>query len=259
MLPFNRARFRIDGDRFAPAFFRSESRRAASAAASAEQRRSCWALRPFFCGGNLNRTLCIRPSLFSCEGIQKLRQWAVAVRHPVRSAVYPRPHALVAFGRRLGAGNDFRPAVVLVIEAVVPGLLDKCRRGQEFSVGPIDQIEEPVAIRPGEYLPGLPEKFGIDQHRVLRRVPVMDVVWRELVIPLELSGVGIEREDRSRIQVVAGSVDRRNNPATDFPFPRTACWSPDHTRRCSRSPLLLFSMNRRPTCQSSARPVGESC
>ena len=40
----------------------------------------------------------------------------------------------------------------------------------------------------------------------MRRVIIVEVVWRELKIPLELSSVGIKRKDRVAVEIVADAV-----------------------------------------------------
>src|SRR5260370_32260150 len=44
---------------------------------------------------------------------------------------------------------------------------------------------------------------GIDQHRHMCRIPVVDVVRRELKMPAELAGVAIQAHQRTGIEVVA--------------------------------------------------------
>ena len=53
-----------------------------------------------------------------------------------------------------------------------------------------------------QQLARLPAPHAIDQHHVLARIPVVAVVRRELVVPLALAGVGIERDDRVAEQIV---------------------------------------------------------
>jgi hypothetical protein len=42
------------------------------------------------------------------------------------------------------------------------------------------------------------------EHRHLDRVVVVDVVRRELVVPLERAGIRVERDDRVGVEFVAG-------------------------------------------------------
>ena len=47
---------------------------------------------------------------------------------------------------------------------------------------------------------------GVDDHRHLRRVPVVLVVFGELEIPVHLSRVGVESEQSVAIEIVAGAA-----------------------------------------------------
>src|SRR6516225_6239007 len=38
------------------------------------------------------------------------------------------------------------------------------------------------------------------------RVPVVRIVWRELVVPLQLAGIRVEGEERTRVQIVAFAI-----------------------------------------------------
>src|SRR5262249_3901135 len=62
---------------------------------------------------------------------------------------------------------------------------------------------EAVAIGEHHNLACLPAKGQIAEHRDLRRIPVMNVVRGELVIPFELAGIGIDRQQRASVQIVA--------------------------------------------------------
>ena len=46
----------------------------------------------------------------------------------------------------------------------------------------------------------------VGQHRDLHRIVVEIVVRRELVIPFQLAGIGIERDHGIAVEVVAGAV-----------------------------------------------------
>src|SRR5262249_44472483 len=69
------------------------------------------------------------------------------------------------------AGHDFRAAVV--IEPCVPGLPNKRNRGQEFSVGAIEHIEETVSIGMEDQLAVLSFENAIDKDHVFGRVPIV--------------------------------------------------------------------------------------
>ena len=57
-------------------------------------------------------------------------------------------------------------------------------------------------IRPEHRLDGRPIDVQINQDRNLHGVVVVSVARRELEIPVELTRVGVERDDRAGIQVV---------------------------------------------------------
>ena len=52
-----------------------------------------------------------------------------------------------------------------------------------------------VAIGVHQQLALLSVPDSIDEHHVLNRIPVVSVVRRELVVPLQPAAVGIERHD----------------------------------------------------------------
>ena len=78
-----------------------------------------------------------------------------------------------------------------------------CVPEQELAVGAVEHVEVAVAIGLHEQLarPALPGR--VDEHERLLRVVVVHIVRRELEMPLQLSGLRIERDDRIGIQVVA--------------------------------------------------------
>ncbi|KAF0187433.1 MAG: hypothetical protein FD165_2913, partial [Gammaproteobacteria bacterium] len=46
----------------------------------------------------------------------------------------------------------------------------------------------------------------VGQYRDLHRVVVVAVVRRELVVPFQLAGVGVERNDGLSVEIVAGTL-----------------------------------------------------
>ena len=64
----------------------------------------------------------------------------------------------------------------------------------------------PLRLAHSITLRGLPLPLDVGQHRHLRRVVVDFVVRRELVVPLQLAGVGVERDDAVAVQVVAETL-----------------------------------------------------
>ena len=87
-----------------------------------------------------------------------------------------------------------------------PGRLDERPRTQQLAVGAVEGVEEAVAVGEEQRLPRHAVDGHVGQHRHLRRVPVVHVVRRELVVPLEHAGVGVERDDRVGVEVVALAV-----------------------------------------------------
>ena len=94
---------------------------------------------------------------------------------------------------------------------------------KECAGGAIEHVEVPVAIGVQQQLPRLSAPHPIDEHHVLGRIPVVPVVRRELVVPLALAGVGIERDDGIGEEVVAisahGAIGHRRRIA-DRPVER---------------------------------------
>src|SRR5215471_7226868 len=97
--------------------------------------------------------------------------------------------------------NQNRPA--LLVDAFGPVLFAIRATQQKLARQPVQQIVECIAIRYRDQLAGSAAKHGVDQHRYMVRIPVMDVVWRELEMPLELAGIRVEGEQRGGIKVVA--------------------------------------------------------
>src|SRR5690242_8279861 len=88
------------------------------------------------------------------------------------------------------ARDQFRTAII--VETFGPGLFHDRLRRQKLSVGSVQKIVKAVSVRPCEPLSHLPAERCIEKDGDLRRIPVVQIVRRELVMPLELSGVGIE-------------------------------------------------------------------
>ena len=72
-----------------------------------------------------------------------------------------------------------------------------------LAVRAIEEHVVAVAVRLRHELPRAPIDDAVDEHRRLRRVPVVRVVRRHLVAPRHLPGVRVERHDRAGPQVVA--------------------------------------------------------
>ncbi len=67
----------------------------------------------------------------------------------------------------------------------------------------IEHVHHAVAVGPQHDLARLALPLDVGEHRHLRRVVVQLVVRRELVVPLQLAGVGVERDDAVAVEVVA--------------------------------------------------------
>ena len=77
---------------------------------------------------------------------------------------------------------------------------------QELSVGAVEDIEEPVAIGVQQEFAGFSSILRVDQHRRLGRIPVVDIVRRELIVPFQLSGIGIQSQNAIGEEIIAGTV-----------------------------------------------------
>ena len=97
-----------------------------------------------------------------------------------------------------------RPAVR--VEPAHPVHLDERLAQQEFSGRAIEHIVVAVAIRPQQRLQRRALQCDVREHRHLYGVVVVAIVRRELVVPPQPPGVGVERHDRGRVKVVAGPL-----------------------------------------------------
>jgi len=120
--------------------------------------------------------------LVSGENVQELRQWTVAVGHPVRPAINTRENLVGSFRRRVVAGDELRAP--FVIETARPSLTDEGLGEKEFASVPIEEVEESISIGRCDHLSLPAAKLDIDQDGILRRVPIVQIVWRELEVPL---------------------------------------------------------------------------
>ena len=66
---------------------------------------------------------------------------------------------------------------------------------QKLPRHPVQHIIKPIPIPLHQKLPLLPLVRSIHQHRNLHRIPIMHVVRGVLEMPLQLSGVSIERHE----------------------------------------------------------------
>ena len=106
-----------------------------------------------------------------------------------------------SFLRRHGARHQDGPS--FRADALRPCLLHERLRQNHAPVRAIEHVEEAVAVGKQHRLPRLAVDGEVGQHGHLRRIPVVDVVRRELKMPLDLAGVGIERDHRRGVEVVS--------------------------------------------------------
>ena len=69
---------------------------------------------------------------------------------------------------------------------------------QELAVRAIENVEKTVPIGMQQELSILSAKLRVHQYIGLGRIPIVNIVRSELVIPLQLSGSGIERQNAIR-------------------------------------------------------------
>ena len=195
------------------------------------------------------------------------------VIHPGRDVEEPGPRTerrVVPVGRTLVAGIDQRARrsrllsghairTALLVEALGPGHADERLARQELPGRAIEHVEEAVAVRPQHRFarPALPPDIGQDGN--LRGVLIELVVRRELVMPLQLAGVRVERDHRGGVEVVARARDRHSNRDRRCRCPNTSGSTRDRTSRSPRSNRRRSSTNRRPMSRAPARRARQSC
>ncbi len=87
-----------------------------------------------------------------------------------------------------------------------PGGLHERTRQQHFSGGAIEHVEQAVAIGGHDHLGRSLLQRNRREHRHLRRIPIVQIVRRELIVPAQLARVDVERDERARVQVVALAI-----------------------------------------------------
>ena len=102
-------------------------------------------------------------------------------------------------GTRIG-----RPSGVSPVAQVI--FLTYCVAEQKFAVGAIEYVEETVAVGLKQEFSGLALPVRVDQRRRFLRVPVPDVVGRELEMPFQFARLGVQRHDRNSSTVVADAI-----------------------------------------------------
>src|ERR1700722_13069290 len=74
---------------------------------------------------------------------------------------------------------------------------------QKLSGSAIENVEKPVAVGLHQEVSRYPALVDVNQHRSFIRVEGVQVVRRELEIPFQFAGVGIQSQDASGIKVVS--------------------------------------------------------
>ena len=174
-------------------------------------------------------------------------------RVPVGRAVERRADAL-AFRRRLHVGHADRSS--LRRQAGRPGdVLDVLACREELAGRAIEHVEEAVAVGLHQQLARLPLPVDVDERRRFLRVVVPDIVRRELEVPLQLSRLRIEREDRIGVEVVAEAIVADRGRARDCRSASRACRARDRRCRSAMSPRRDDRCLRPSTFRSPARQV----
>src|SRR5260221_955457 len=129
-----------------------------------------------------------------------------------------------ATNARAELGALFRARSLGLVDGWTAGL--RVNRGEDVVIGKRESVQELEAIAiqdpkvtvpasVGGRLGELPIDLGVDQERRRDFIPVKAVVRGVLVIALDLAGVGVERERRVRVEIVA-------RPGVGHPGPRVA-------------------------------------
>src|SRR5262249_15058019 len=123
---------------------------------------------------------------------------------PVRPTLEARAYVRFTFGIWFQVVQN---RTAFCVEPLRPvQILQKLFAQEELSVRAIEDVEEPIAIGLQQRFAGLPLPLRIYKYRGFLRIPIVDIVRRELEIPLEFAGFGFERENRVAVQVVALAV-----------------------------------------------------
>ena len=159
---------------------------------------------------------------------------------PMLSRTIGRPSGPISFAQ-------FEPSMNGLPTSSLPGLA-------------VERVEEPVPVGDHHDLADAAGDRQIRLHRHMRRVPVVDVVRRELVVPAQPAGVGVERHAANRYRdcrrpIVAVVIGIRIAGAVVHEIQRRdrSCRSPRPRRR--RAPPTSGSA----TTRCPARPDPESC
>ena len=142
-----------------------------------------------------------RPGTVADAHIKQSRHRVVRHRMEVGAASAARA-GRNSLGRRDRSRIDDRFSVGC--EAFHPRHLRRQLTGaKHLAVRAIEHVENAVAIAVKQQLARLAFPHLVGQHHRLHGVPVVGIVRRELVIPLQLAGLGFKRDDARRVEVVA--------------------------------------------------------
>ena len=97
--------------------------------------------------------------------------------------------------------HPHRPA--LFIESTHPVHFGERLPHQELPGVTIQRVHQSIAIGPQHDLHVGAVPIHVDQDRHLHRVVVVGVIGGELEVPAQFAGVGIERDDRVGVEIVA--------------------------------------------------------
>ena len=126
---------------------------------------------------------------------------------PVGGAAHARTGERTLFGGKVARHHMGRAG--FGIKAVCPGeLAHKGLGQQELAVGAVQHIEYAAALRRQQKLARLAFPYRVHQHHGLGGVPVMGVIGRELVVPFELAGHGVQRHHRIGVEIGAAALRR---------------------------------------------------
>src|ERR1700687_2420924 len=120
---------------------------------------------------------------------------------PVRGADNPGTN-FRSFRGGLKVGTN-RPSVG--VDSFCPVQFLRELRGREkFAVGAVENVQKAVAVRFYQEFARLPLVHGIHENGSFRGVIVKKIVGRELEIPFEFAGLGIQGEYAIGIEIIAG-------------------------------------------------------
>ena len=175
-------------------------------------------------------------------------------RIPVRPALHSRIGQGAFGGRHSLFDGDGTAALV---ETRCPGLLHERAAQQKLAGASVQHIEKAVAIAPKHRLARLPFPVQIGEHGNLHRVVIEAVMRRELKMPFQFAGVGVERHHRIGIEVVAVAQFRipigagiSNAPIREIQLRIVRAGEPD---RCA----AVHARNRPSRCRARARRARE--